>query len=117
MCATFKSCPIKDRKRCCGICDLTLDKRLNKGRAILHQTWRARGPFTSRQIKRGIRSEKIKQEDLVGRSEAGPWNEVRSVMPQEKSPGPQPGLSDVTFVEVAPVVADSSSADPPAETL
>ncbi|MCH2402118.1 MAG: DUF4339 domain-containing protein [Pirellulales bacterium] len=33
---------------------------------------RVRGPFTSKQIKDGIRSEKIKQEDLVGRSEAGP---------------------------------------------
>ena len=78
---------------------------------------RVRGPFTSKQIKSGIRSEKIKQEDLVGRSEAGPWKEVRSVLPQEKSAGPPPGPSDVTVVEGAPVVPDSSSADPPAKTL
>tara|TARA_B100001123_G_C14325890_1_gene637077 strand:- start:193 stop:342 length:150 start_codon:yes stop_codon:yes gene_type:complete len=38
---------------------------------------RVRGPFTSKQIKSGIRSEKIKQGDLVGRAEAGPWKEVR----------------------------------------
>ena len=74
-------------------------------------------PFTAKQIKSGIRSEKIKQEDLVGRSEAGPWKEVRSVLPQEKSAGPQPGASDVTVVEGAPVVPDSSLADPPAKTL
>ncbi|MBN79462.1 MAG: hypothetical protein CMJ70_04920 [Planctomycetaceae bacterium] len=81
---------------------------------------RVRGPFTAKQIKSGIRSEKIKQEDLVGRSEAGPWKEVRSVLPQEKSTGSPPGASDVTVVEVAPevapVVPDSSLVDPPAET-
>ena len=38
------------------------------------------------------------------------------MLPQEKSPGSQPGPSDVTVVEVRPVVPDSSSADPPAET-
>ena len=72
---------------------------------------RVRGPFTSRQIKSGIRSEKIKQEDLVGRSDAGPWKEVRSIMGQDNGARHQSDASDASLSKWTPGPSGTPSSD------
>ena len=77
---------------------------------------RVRGPFTSQQIKSGIRSEKIKPVDLLGRSDAGPWKEVRSIIEKDigekdNSLSHQVDVSDANVSELAPGASDTPSSD------
>ena len=72
---------------------------------------RVRGPFTSVQIKRGIRAKKIRPADLLGSSEVGPWKEVRSVITAQDDPNSTSNVSDSNASELTVNAAVTPSSD------
>ena len=72
---------------------------------------RVRGPFTSGQIKRGIRSKKIRPADLLGSSDVGPWKEVRSVITAPADPNSTSNVSDSNVSELAMGASNTPSSD------